>query len=280
MNVDRLLRESDPAPAGSVMPRGIDDALDALGSAIVAAPRPARQPLLPRRARPRRVLLAAAVLILAAGGVTAAKTLFIPTYTGIYPPKGMIEGGGPGEILRTDGTDFHRIAIALSADIPFPQGYLSWRDAVIAQELADQPWHKVPSGQLRGGYAQAAICAWVLDWRAAVRGGDAARAEHDAAVLAGALHWRAVTAWDPHPSTAVPGDMGTTHPSQFGWAIPFIAAVRGGDVRRVDRLLVTRFAAAFLESDPGFEVWFEHQPNRERNSMRNFLDYLSTHERG
>jgi hypothetical protein len=279
MNLDQLLSECDPAPAGVLSSAGIDDALDRLGNAIVAVPRPARR----RRRRfatPRRVALVAAVLVLAAGGVTAAKTLFIRTHTGTYVPKGMIEGGGPGEILRTDGTNFHQIAIGLSADILFPAGYRGWRDAVLAQEIKDQPWHKVPSGQLRGEYAQAAICAWILDWRAAMRNGDRVRAAHDAAVLAGALHWSAVRAWDPHPSTSVPGDMGTTHPSQFGWAIPYIRAARAGDLPRLDRLMASTFAAAFFESDPGFEVWLGRQPNRVRNSPRAFVIYLSSHERG
>lgn len=280
MNVDDLLTECDPAPAGTLTAAGIDEALDAVGRAIVDSPRPARR----RRrglARSRRVILVAAVLALAAGGVTAARTLFIPTHTGTYVPKGMAVGGGPGEILRTDGTNFHRIAIALSADIPFPAGYIGWRDAVIANEISDQPWHKVPSGQLRGGYAQAAICAWILDWRAAMRRGDASRASHDVAVLAGALKWPAVTAWDPHPSMSVPGDSGTTHPSEFGWAIPYIATVRGGNLPRLDRLLADdSFDAAFWESDPGFAAWIDRQPNRVRNSPRAFLRYLSTHERG
>jgi hypothetical protein len=159
VNLDRLFNECDPAPAGSLGGRGTDDALDALGSAIVGAPRPAARRARRRPARRRAVILVAAALVLGAGGVTAAKTLFIRTYTGSYVPKGMIAGGGPGQILRTVGTDFHRVAIQLSAEIPFPSGYLGWRNAVIAEEIKIQTWHKVPSGQLRGGYAQAAICA-------------------------------------------------------------------------------------------------------------------------
>src|SRR5690348_3269269 len=106
MSIDRLLAECDPVPAGSLGAPGIDDALDALGTAIVGRPRRVRHRRR-RRARRRAVFLVAAALVLAAGGVTAAKTLFIRTYTGTYPPKGMIAGGGPGQILRTDGTNFH-----------------------------------------------------------------------------------------------------------------------------------------------------------------------------
>ena len=281
MNLDHLLTECDPAPAGAVTAAGIDDALDALGRTIVAAPRAARRPSRRRLARARRVILVAAVLALAAGCVTAAKTLFIRTYTGTYAPKGMAVGGGPGEILRTDGTNFHQVAIALSADIPFPAGYRGWRDAVIAGEVKIQTWHKVPSGQLRGEYAQAAICAWILDWRVAMRSGDSARAARDASILAGALRWRAVRAWDPPPSTAVPGDSGSTDPREVGWAIPYIAAARAGNLPRLDRLLADDyFNAAFMESDPGVDAWLEHQPNRVRNNPRVFVLYLTTHQRG
>ena len=281
MNLDDLFTECDPAPAGTLTAAGLDEALDALGRTIVSAPRPARRRRRRRLARPRSVILVTAALALAAGGVTAAKTLFIPTHTGTYVPKGMAVGGGPGEILRTDGTNFHRIAIALSADIPFPSGYIGWRNAVIAEEIKTQTWHKVPSGQLRGGYAQAAICAWILDWRVATRRSDTSRASHDAAVLAGALHWSAVRAWDPHPSMTVPGDSGSAHPSEFGWAIPYIAAARAGNLPRLDRLLADDyFNAAFMESDPGVDAWLEHQPNRVRNNPRVFVLYLTTHQRG
>ena len=81
--------------------------------------------------------------------------------------------------------------------------------------------------------------------------GDRARATHDATVLSTALHWRAVTDWDPHPKVSVPGDRGTHHPSTFGWAIPYIAAVRAGDLPLLDRLLKDhRYNGNFHGYDP------------------------------
>ncbi|HEY6397826.1 MAG TPA: hypothetical protein VIX82_10265, partial [Solirubrobacteraceae bacterium] len=61
----------------------------------------------------------------------------------------------------------------------------------------------------------------------------------DARVISGVLRWKAVTAWDPQPSMSVPGDMGTTHPSAFGWMVPFIEAVGAGDLARVDQAIVS-----------------------------------------
>ena len=61
------------------------------------------------------------------------------------------------------------------------------------------------------------------------------------------LRWKIVRAWDPHPRTSVPGDNGSTHPSQFGWMIPYIQAVGAGDLRQVNRLIAgERFSGDFL----------------------------------
>ena len=107
------------------------------------------------------------------------------------------------------GRALQRIAVALAADIPYPSGYASsWRDLVLKINKPPYTW-RVPSGQIRGEFAMSAICAWVIDWRRATLTGDRSRASHDAAVLGGALHWRAVTAWDPYPRIAVPGDVGS-----------------------------------------------------------------------
>ncbi len=79
--------------------------------------------------------------------------------------------------------------------------------------------------------------------------GRRAAAARDARVISGALDWKAVRAWDPQPSTSVPGDMGTTHPSEFGWMIPFIGAVGAGDLRSVDRLILsTRYGGPFASA--------------------------------
>jgi hypothetical protein len=107
-----------------------------------------------------------------------------------------------------------------------------------------------------------------------MRHGDRSRASHDASVLAGALHWSAVRGWDPHPSTSCRA--AGALPIRASSAGPSRTSVRAGDESRLNLLLANlRFAAAFWESDPGFNAWWEHEPNRVRNSERAYLDYLA-----
>jgi hypothetical protein len=233
-----------------------------MSALIVTQPRRA-----PRRRRfanrPRAVLTGvAAAALLGAGVAVAATQLFVPTHTHVYPPKGMIVGGGPGELLNLNGTHFRQIALQISSDIPYPAGYGSWRDSVISMEYQLQclprtstgrcEWTpRVPAGQLHGAFAVDAFTAWVLDWRRDMLTGRHAAAARDARVISGALQWKAVTAWDPHPSTSVPGDMGTTHPSTFGWMIPFVEAVRARDPARVNQLVLSdRYGGPFASSVP------------------------------
>lgn len=249
--VDRMLAAADPAPAGAYATSGIADALDAIGETIGGLPR--REPRRPSRRRrlprPRTAIMLAAVVASLAGGTALATRLFVPTYTHQYPPQWAIIGAGPGQILNIHGTNFRQIATRLGSDIPYPRGYASWRAFVVPMETTDD-W-RIPAGQLHGEFAMSAICAWVIDWRDATLHRDRPRAAHDASVLSGALRWPAVTAWDPHPKVSEPGDGGTHHPSTFGWAVPYIAAVRTGDVARLDRLLRDeQFNGTFHAVDP------------------------------
>lgn len=273
----RVLAALDPAREARLTTSGIDEALEAIGAAIVTERRHARRRRWSwRLTGARRLIAVAAALTTLAGVATAATTLFIPTRTHIYPPRWAIIGAGPGELLNGNGTDFRRIALSLSAGIPYPDGYASWRDYVVTVERP--PYGRVPSGQVRGAFAMSAICAWVLDWRQATQNDDHARAAHDATVLSGALRWRAVTAWDPHPRVSVPGDSGTTHPSTFGWAIPYIAAVKADDPARLDQLLADqRYAGQFYTYIPGVISWMEHQKPATDNSPRALLLYLAEH---
>jgi hypothetical protein len=289
--LDRTLSGCDPAPAGTLATEEVEDALRGIALAIAAQPGGYRR----RRsrgwlARPRSAVVVAVALVSLAGVAVAATRLFVPTYTHTYPPRWAIRGAGPGEILSTRGTSFERIAVALAADIPYPSGYASsWRDLVLNMNKPPYTW-RVPSGQIRGEFAMSAICAWVIDWRRATRTGDRARASHDAAVLTGALHWSAVTAWDPQPRVAVPGDMGSVAPSKFGWAIPYIDAVRTGDLTEVDRLLAGNYHSGredfygnFLIYTPGYDPPL---PGRQDNWVLqtgarmgpgSYLRYLTTH---
>jgi hypothetical protein len=286
-----MLSACDPAPAGTLATEEIGDALRGIGLAIAAQPCTYRRRRSRRwLARPRSIAVVAVALVSLAGVAVAATRLFIPTYTHTYPPRWAIRGAGPGEILSTRGTSFERVAVALAADIPYPSGYASsWRDLVLNINKPPYTW-RVPSGQIRGEFAMSAICAWVIDWRRATRTGDRARASHDAAVLAGALRWSAVTAWDTHPRVSVPGDMGSVAPSKFGWAIPYIAAVRAGDLAEVDQLLSGDYRSGredyygnFLLYTPGYDPPLPGTKDNwvlqtgARMGPRSYLHYLATH---
>jgi hypothetical protein len=279
--LDWMLRACDPIGGRVPAAPGIAAAFDSMLAVIVSEPRRA-----PRRSRfanrPRAALAGIAVFaVLSAGVAVAATQLFVPTHTHEYPPKGMIVGGGPGELLNLDGTHFRQIALQISSDIPYPVGYGSWRDSVISVEYQLQchprrptgrcfSTPRVPAGQLHGAFAAAAFDAWVLDWRHAMLTGRQAAAARDARVISGAVHWKAVTAWDPHPTTSVPGDMGTTHPSTFGWMIPFIEAVRARDPARVKQIILSdRYGGPFASSVP--------LPPRLNLAGRPLLTYLDRH---
>jgi hypothetical protein len=262
--LDRMLWACDPILGRAAADSGLGAAFDSMIGSIVSEPRHT-----PRRRwfakRPRATLVGVAALaVLSASAAVAATQLFVPTYSHHYVPKGMAVGGGPGELLYIDGTDFRQIALRISSDIPYPNGYGSWRDYVISAQRQQQPCMdsatggrvssapsagckpKVPAGALHGQFASTAFDAWVLDWRHDMMIGRRAAGARDERVISGALDWKAVRAWDPHPSTSVPGDGGTTNPSQFGWMIPFIQAVEAKDVASVDRLILSdRYGGPF-----------------------------------
>jgi hypothetical protein len=260
--LDRVLRACDPVAGRVLTGPGIGAAFDVMSALIVSEPRRS-----PRRwlfaHRQRAAVAGFAAFLLSAGVAVAATQLFIPTHTHVYPPTAMITGGGPGELLNVDGTNFRQIALQISSDIPYPAGYASWRDSVISSEYQQQQdaclpgpspgcIPKVPAGQLHGAFAATAFDAWVLDWRHDMMAGQRTAAEYDAGVISGVLNWNAVTDWDPHPSTSVPGDMGTTHATTFGWMIPFIQAVAAGDVAGVNELILSdRYGGDFAVWVPG-----------------------------
>lgn len=247
--LDRMLRACDPIGGRVRADPGIAAAFDSMSALIVRESR--RTPRRRRSAkRPRAALAGFAVALLTAGAALAATHLFVPTHTHQHPPQGMIPGGGPGELLNVDGTDFRQVALQISSDVRYPAGYGSWRNSVISSEYESQQHAcppgaprgctpKVPAGQLHGAFAASAFCAWILDWRRDMMTGGQVAAAHDARVISEALRWNAVAAWDPHPSMSVPGDTGTSHPSMFGWMIPFIQAVRTGDLAHVDEAIVS-----------------------------------------
>ncbi len=134
-----MLRACDPILGRAPADSGLGAAFDSMIGSIVSEPRHT-----PRRRwfakRPRATLAGvAALVVLSASAAVAATQLFVPTYSHQYVPKGMAVGGGPGELLYIDGTDFRQIALRLSSDIPYPNGYASWRDDVISSQRQLQP---------------------------------------------------------------------------------------------------------------------------------------------
>jgi hypothetical protein len=282
--LDRMLRACDPIDGRALSDPGLVAAFDWMSALIVSEPRRVRWWRFAKR--PRAALAGVAVFALLGAGVALAATnLFVPTHTHQYPPKGMVPGGGPGELLNIAGTDFHQVALEVSADITYPPGYESWRESVISfeymQPSACPPGSphgctpKIPAGALHGAFAASAFCAWLLDWRHDVASGRLALAARAAQVISGALQWKAVRDWDPHPSMSVPGDMGSSHPSPFGWMIPFIEAVRADDLSRVNQAIVSdaNYGGQFaLWADTGMGL------SLRRNLVgRPLLTYLDRH---
>ncbi len=194
------------------------------------------------------------------GGTATAATTLLTARTGQYAKSWQIRAGGPGEYLRIGAPDFCRVAMQVSADIPFPPGYQSWRRWLLvaagvkrvnlsgACDSQTQGGRaEVSTGELRGSFAQSAFCAWVYDWRHAVRapGQDGLRTA--VAHIDAAPGWSAVTAEDPHPSAGplhVTRDGLNGRHSIFGWFLPFRRAVDHGDVHRVDKLIASTYGGS------------------------------------
>lgn len=256
---DHALSEANPVATDMLARAELESSLDELGAALALQPQEPHarhegrrwRVGLPRTAR--GVALAGAIGVLLAGGATAA-TVLLTTYTGQYNKGWEVIAGGPGENLLMGAPNFCRAALKLSSDITYPSGYESWRPWVLIAETgqpkvattgacgSNSPGGEgkptlASTGALHGWFAMSAFCAWVYDWRDSEKSGNTSEVVHATSVIAGALTWPAVVAEDPHPSESVPGDLGSTHPSLFGWFIPFQNAVASGDAAAVSTLL-------------------------------------------
>jgi hypothetical protein len=245
--LDALLEACDPVGRSALETAGVQAALDELGAAVVSR-RPARRRVLGRR----RTLGLVAAAALAIGVAVAAGTV-LSAHTGKFPPKSEIPMGGPGEELNPAAPDFRDVALQVASDIPFPAGYASWRELVISDESTDASDEVVSTGALHGWFAASAFCAWVRTWRAAEIAGDSEAASQATQMVSAAPGWAAVTAEDPHPSTSVPSDGGSTY-SLFGWMLPYRTAVLAGDRARVDQLLASGYGGKCWTSDPGWRA--------------------------
>ncbi|NLE74390.1 MAG: hypothetical protein GX604_07175 [Actinobacteria bacterium] len=276
--MDHLLAAQDPVRGLTLDADSLDSALDNLGVAIADSPRPRAGNVHSRRLPARRRLLvtlvAAGVIVTSVGGVAVAA---LTARTGRFQPTaeqiavaGPVEAermqsdlamGGPGELLNPAASDFGAVALQVAADIPYPQGFESWRDFLIAREtMAGESNVLLSEGALRGWFAGSAFVAWVHSWHQAMVAGDEAVAEQAAEMIAGAPGWSAVMALDPRPNPLAPRD-GDAVGTLFGWMLPYCEAVAAGDVSHVEQLLSTGYGNHAYVADPKWNAELaEHHP--------------------
>lgn len=243
----QLLWEINPIPEVPATP-GLDAALGEVGRAITRLPYLKQQrhtARLPRAVRPRlKVTLAVGLVALVVGGVATA-AVALHAHTGIFAGGADVQPGGPGENLNLAAPDFRSVALKLSADIPYPAGYASWRNFVLTEQAPGPGGassnDQVTTGALRGWFAASAFCAWVQDWRQAVRWGNSSEAQQAATSVGEAPSWSAVTAEDPHPSASAANDPGAEAGTLFGWLLPYRSAVLAGDSASVDQMLASGY---------------------------------------
>jgi hypothetical protein len=256
-----LLEACDPVGRSALVSEGIEGALDEIGAAITSRPpRAGRRRSMGAR---RRVLVVAATMFAIGAGVAGGAVVF-GAHTGLFPTKAEQATGGPGEALNPAAPDFRAVALQIAADIPYPNGFASWREWVLKTQVLDSetspgesespfPAGLVSTGAIHGWFAASAYCAWVQSWRQASIAGDANATTQAAQTIAQAPGWKAVTDEDSHPDPTAANDPGAASGTLFGWMLPYRDAVLVGDRARVEHLLATGYGGGQCWlSDP---VW-------------------------
>ena len=236
-----ILRAADPAG-----PAVAPDALDRFNAAMMttlpyAESSPAhatrRWSRLTRardgRRSGRRVATVAVALTLGAAG-TAVAADYISTHTGQHASGADVEIGGPGELLRLDGTDLADVTAQVVADIPFPADPARKAVVLAAKDFASVPIDEqgaaplASTGAVRAAYARLSVCAFADAYGAAPPGSVArTTAAHG---LRDLLASSAVRDVDPNPSPAGhAGDQGPTA-TLFGYLPAVAAAAESGDL--------------------------------------------------
>ena len=304
--VDEQVRRADPVGACTNQ-QAIGVSLEHAGRLILDyASSEVERPRARRALRaPRRLALIAVLVLGASGAAAAASGLFVNANTHTYAGHAYLHNGGaPGEFLNLAGTNLAQVVKkdSAGAGITFPAGRFDWRDYTIRRLTRPQ---RCPSGSARGckavessgsinvNVAQAAIEAWILEWRRAQMTHNTVAAREAAAVIAKAPKWKAVT--DDRASTLYEED--------FWWLPPFVRAVAAGNVDQVNQLIAspvgryrgpdagpTPVGIGFPLDDPdGFAAWFaryskrwDHLPYKQRIAHGRqedayFLRYLNRH---
>ena len=244
------LRQHDPAAGLTTSAPEVAGAFDEIAEAIMRQPVEQRRASRRYRPAPRvRVALIVVALAVVIGGVATAAVV-LDAHTGLFASGPNAAVGGPGEELNPAAADFDAVALKLSADIPYPAAYASWRDWVLSVNFSKAnepndggafPAGLISTGALRGSFAASAFCAWVSDWRQATLAGDSAEAAQAERTITAAPSWPAVTAEDPNPNPASPNDPGAERGTLFGWLLPYRNAVTAGDQAKVEQLLASGY---------------------------------------
>ena len=168
--LDRRLAACDPVPPAVLQADRIEDALDAIGTAVTNRPRPetrSRRPTWVKRPRRAAVI---ALAITAIGGGVATGALF-GAHTGQYAKGWQVQAGGPGEYLRMAAPDFCRVALQLlqypvSARIrgvaPVGTHRRGGRDTREPRRLMRQQHPGRPRGSVDRSIARLLCDEWVL----------------------------------------------------------------------------------------------------------------------
>jgi hypothetical protein len=275
--LDAMLDASDPVDRSRLASAAVGGALDEIGAAIIA-----RERIQHRTARRRFSLRAGRAMVvvgavIVAGTATLAVAATRSAHTGVLQPtrsniahatkahaqrlRSQVSMGGTGEFLDPSAPDFRDVALQLSSDIPYPQGYQTWRDFLISDEITNADGSTEASGALRGWFAASAFCAWVQVWRQADLSADTATASAAAQMIAQAPTWQAVTALDPNPSASAHGDLGSSSFTLFGWKLPYRDAVVDGNRSTVDGLLAAGYGGKCWADDPNWRAQIASHPD-------------------
>jgi hypothetical protein len=274
------LKADDPIRSSTLAGEEIEAALDEIGAAITGMPRQA-----PRAARRRSIggrrtalVVTAVILVISAGIATGAAVW--SARTGQFPTKAEEAIEGPGEELDPAAPDYRAVALQIASDTPYPEGYESWRDFLISEQIrTNDPGGVETTGALHGWFAASAFCAWVQSWRQAATAGDANARAQAAQMIAQAPNWKAVTDEDPHPDPSAPNDPGAETGTLFGWLLPYRDAVLAGDRTRVEHLLAAGYGGGKCWlSDPDWmaqvrahEGWGTLSPSALAQKYEQFL---------
>jgi hypothetical protein len=265
-----FLKSCDPVDRTTLDAEAIEGTLDEIGAEITGQARLSARPARGRSISRRRVALVVGAAVLAVTA-TAAIGGELSARTGHFQPKKYVPAGGPGEDLNPAAPDFRTVALQISSDIPWPDGYESWRDSLISFEISSSGGGQMTTGALHGWFAMSSFCAWVQTWRYADLTGNTDAVAQAAQVISAAPSWKAVKDEDPHPNPTGSGDMGSSS-TLFGWMLPYRDAVQAGDRARVEHLIVT------MEYDDGHCQFYDPDWRALLAAHRSERGWLSTAE--